>query len=137
VKRLVIAVVSVLVTLVACSDSSTTGRNSSCAGGPVLRLPDHENIRLASCAGEIGLAGPGPAAATLEVGQQAMLSPLGFGYSTPVSDDQQVVDVRVNGNSADIRAVGAGATTVSLATRFCMGRSSGRCPAIRVTVLSR
>src|SRR4051794_39345078 len=43
VKRLAIVVVSVLVTLVACSDNSTTGGNSSCAGGPVLRLPNHKS----------------------------------------------------------------------------------------------
>lgn len=132
VKHLAIMVVCASVGLVACSGSSTTG-TSSCAGGPVLRLPNHKTVRVASCAGEIGLPGPGPGV-TLKVGQQATLSALGHGYSAPVSDDARIVDLHITGNSAVIRAVGAGATTISLVTAYCMGKISSHCPAIRVTV---
>lgn len=117
--------------VVGCSGSRDTGE-SSCAGGPILRLASGHTVRLASCAGEIGLDGPAPAV-TLRVGQRATLSDLGDGYSAPVSDNPQVVTLHAQGNSADLQAVSAG-VTISLVTDFCMGRRSAHCPAITVTV---
>ena len=131
--RLAAAVAVVVITgpVVACSSGSNS--ESSCGAGPVLRVPSGQTIHVASCAGEIGLAGPAPSV-TLRVGQQATLASLGFGYSAPVSDNPQVVEVRTGGDSAVLRAVGSGDTTISLATDFCMGHRSDHCPAIRVTV---
>jgi hypothetical protein len=112
---------------------NTTGV-SNCGGGPVVKGPHNVQLRLASCSGEVGLGPEGPEL-VLHAGQTAAISGLEFGYTDARALDPSVIQVTTKGTGALVRAIHSGTGEVILATDFCMGKSSTRCPALRVTVV--
>jgi hypothetical protein len=120
----------------ACSGSRphSTGV-SNCGGGPVVTGPHGTQLPLASCSGEVGLGPEGPEL-VLHAGQTATISGLEFGYTDARASDPKLIRVTATGTSARVRALHSGTAEVFLTTDFCMGKSSTRCPVLRVTVVT-